>query len=238
MKAPAVLSSSSHRSTPNASTIGAHLDVKDAVYERIAIKDELSKSTSYNRGSLSKIVQGFRDIGDFVLANGYGNSLADDSATLQRTKEELDLQIRQYEVEMKKLYRMACTTEAEIACYKQQSEQLTQAVFDAHNLLKEDEENLERELIKNTNLQEYECLAKLCLEMPSRKESMDKIILIQGEITDMEAHLEGLMKDTTFIEQKFNVFMGSFNDLRSGWDDDDQIMDDAHSHIKSSSLHL
>jgi hypothetical protein len=208
------------------STFGFHSDIKEAISERLAIKDEISRSSSYNRGSLSKISQGFRDIADLIISKEHGNISVDDFATLQRMKEETDLQIRLYDLEMKKLYRMACTTEAEISYYQQLSESLTQSIDEAKNSLKEDEERRERELIKSKNLQEYEALAKLCLELPSRKQTMGKIEMIQKEINDMEKQEMELLNDFTVREQKIKIFIESFMELKSGLDDD-VVMEDA-----------
>lgn len=212
------------------STIGSQADIKEAIHERLAIKDEISKSTSYNKGSLSKISQGFRDISDFIHSKGHGNISPDDSAALDRMKEDLDLQIRLYEVEMKKLYRMACTTEAEITYYQQLSEFLTHSISEAKNSFKESEERREREVIKSRNLQEYEAIAKLCLELPSRKETMEKITVMQEEIKDMERQEAELLNDFAVREQRFKIFIESFDALKSGLEND-TVMEDAPTHI-------
>ena len=212
-------------------------DIKEAIVERIAIKDEISKSSSYNRGSLSKISQGFRDIHDFILSLGSvdrggepGNynhiSVLDSAATLQRMKDDLDLQIRLYEVEMKKLYRMACATESEITYYQHLNESLTESILAVKNSLKENDERREQNLVKSKNLQEYESLAKLCLELPSQRETKIKIKLIQQEMDALQKEELEILNDFRVRERRINILLDSFHELKSGYDDD-IVMQDA-----------
>jgi ribosome-binding protein aMBF1 (putative translation factor) len=205
--------------------ISSQQEIKEAITERIAIKDEISKSASYNRGSLSKISQGFRDIGDFILTKSSRNSSTEDSTILHRMKEDLELQIRLYEVEMKKLYRMTCTTESEILYQQRLSESLSKAISEANITIKEREEKHERDLMLNQHMQEYETLAKNCLALPSKRHLAQKIRECQEDINRMENHEAKLKTDIAVRGEKLEACLNILSEMKSGLDD--EFMSDA-----------
>lgn len=184
----------------------------DIFRQRLLIKEGVGAP----KGSLTKCVQHYREFADLVVFIMQNQSPFDitNLGKLETIKDEISMELRLHELEMKQLKIRAVTAESDIMYYDSQASRLQLQIESTKLAIKKLREKLDLEILIRKNREELEEISRRVISYPSISKSCLEIGNINANIDSINKRDKGVRIEIDMRKKQFHLLMQSLLDIK------------------------
>jgi len=176
--------------------------------------DAMQERLLMHKGSLTRCVSRYREFAEQVLVPPLTEKCMDFSS-IDSTADDLIRDLKRHDIEMRKLTLSANAANDQLIFYSSTTESTLSSISKINGEINKLKLSLSHEKMVKKNREEYEALAKMASPFPARRETEEKLKLIQVEMDDVSRREESAIKELEVREKQFQLFVQSLFDLKS-----------------------